>query len=815
VSGSKGPVAGRATISVLRGGHPYRQGTDKTAGPLRRKGNFRDGLLAAVRFRSTVFAQLTSRMPVLSRASATFAGGCLAALLLVSTALGAPPFRTEPYAWKSVHIGGGGFVTGIVFHPAERGLAYVRTDVGGAYRWDAPAGRWVQLIDFLGLEDANLTGIESLAIDPQDPERIFLAAGTYTNARAGNGAMLLSADRGRTFQRVDLPFKMGANEAGRGNGERLVVDPHDSRVLLFGSRAAGLWRSADRGLTWRNVKTFPAAATSGDSISGDQWKQPVGIVWLQFDPRGGKPGTPTALIYAAISTREGGVYRSSDAGHTWEPLPGQPKGLRPTRSALAPDGTLYLAYGNDPGPNTMTDGAVWKFSPADVANPWTDLTPLRSDKQPRTGFGYGAIALDPSNPQTLLTATFCRWDPRDEIFRSTDGGRTWKPLLATSQWDVANSPWAEHHRAHWISDVKIDPFDRDHALFTTGYGLWASRDLASSSDNGQSVQWWFKNDGLEETVPLGLISPPEGAPLLSALGDLDGFKHDDLEQAPLQFSGPPRFANSEDIAFAGERPSVIVRAGTIRNRTDQVRAAYSKDGGATWKAFATEPPDSHGGGRVTISADGDIVVWKPARTAAHVTRDFGETWALCQGLGVGVALAFDRADPKTCYAFDGATGTLLVSTDGGAIFKPRASDLPKTSATPGGFGGGTIIRTVPGQEGELWLASREHGLFHSTDTGATFAASPSVTNAYSLGFGHAAEGRSEPALYLFGKVGGTTGLFRSDDSGSTWTRINDDLHQFGWVNHVTGDPRRYGRVYFATGGRGIFYGDPATPGSTH
>ena len=43
-----------------------------------------------------------------------------------------------------------------------------------------------------------------------------------------------------------------------------------------------------------------------------------------------------------------------------------------------------------------------------------------------------------------------------------------------------------------------------------------SRDLATAVDSARGVQWWFKNEGLEETVPLGLISPPEGAPLLSA-----------------------------------------------------------------------------------------------------------------------------------------------------------------------------------------------------------------------------------------------------------------------------------------------------------
>jgi hypothetical protein len=152
-----------------------------------------------------------------------------------------------PYVWKNAQVVGGGYVTGLVFNAPEKGLLYARTDMGGAYRWDTAAGQWIPLTDWIGEKDWNLLGIDSLATDPVDPNRLYLAAGTYTNAWAGNGAILRSTDRGRTFQRTALPFKLGGNEDGRGAGERLVIDPADHGTLLLGTRKNGLWRSTDYG----------------------------------------------------------------------------------------------------------------------------------------------------------------------------------------------------------------------------------------------------------------------------------------------------------------------------------------------------------------------------------------------------------------------------------------------------------------------------------------------------------------------------------------------------------------------------------------
>ena len=52
-------------------------------------------------------------------------------------------------------------------------------------------------------------------------------------------------DRGNTWDVFPVSFRMGGNEDGRGVGERLAVDPNDNRVLFFGSRHEGLWKSTD------------------------------------------------------------------------------------------------------------------------------------------------------------------------------------------------------------------------------------------------------------------------------------------------------------------------------------------------------------------------------------------------------------------------------------------------------------------------------------------------------------------------------------------------------------------------------------------
>src|SRR4051812_38471682 len=216
----------------------------------------------------------------------------IAAFALRAKAEAPPP---QPYDWRNVEIVGGGFVTGIVFHPAERDLIYARTDIGGAYRWDASTRRWVPLTDFVSRTEGNLRGTESIGIDPADPNRLYLAEGTYTNKWGKNGAIFRSTDQGRTFARADLPLKLGGNMPGRSAGERLAVDPNDGRNVYLGTRDDGLWKSGDYGATWKRQDQFPISGSTDG----------VGVVFEVFDK---------STIYVGVSTSKTHLYRSTDAG---------------------------------------------------------------------------------------------------------------------------------------------------------------------------------------------------------------------------------------------------------------------------------------------------------------------------------------------------------------------------------------------------------------------------------------------------------------------------------------------------------------------
>lgn len=728
---------------------------------------------------------------------------------------GAQAPLNQAYEWGRAKVVGGGYVPGIIFNESEKDLIYARTDMGGAYRWNPDSGKWIQLMDFVSFDEWNMLGVESLATDPVDPDRVYIASGTYTNDWTDmNGVMLRSTDRGDTWERTEMPFKMGGNMQGRNMGERLAVDPNDNRILYFGARSGnGLWRSADYGETWSKVDSFTAA---GNVV--DYYNDKVGVAWIVFDKSTGTAGHATQTIYVGVADTGNSIFRSVDGGTTWEAVPGQPaEGFLPNHGALASTGMLYVTYAKELGPYNGGQGSVHKLNTK--TGEWKSISPTNDTANP-----YGGLAVDAQHPDTIMVATMNKWWPDDNIYRSTDGGATWKTFWSIPAWpnrenkytiDYSLSPWLDwgevknlpeqSPKLGWMmGDLEIDPFNSDRMMYGTGATLYGSNNL-TALDNDQNVNISVFAGGIEETAILGLISPPSGAPLLSSMGDIGGFRHEDLTKSPKMIINPT-IGSSTDLDYAELNPDIVVRVGNADGSNP--RMGISTDNGVTWSP-AANVGNPTGGGYAAVGADGGTIVWSPGGEPVSFSTDHGATWTASAGISEGAMVSSDRVNPNKFYGF--SNGKFYYSTDGGATFtESAAAGLPKALSSN--------FKAVPGIEGDIWLGAAKDnsdiensfGLFRSTDSGQTFTKVSNVEEAATIGFGKAKPGENYMALYSYAKVNGKYGIYRSDDEAATWIRINDDEHQFGSANRtITGDPRVYGRVYIGTNGLGIVTGDIA------
>ncbi|MFE9110371.1 cellulose binding domain-containing protein [Streptomyces collinus] len=737
----------------------------------------------------------------------------------------APKLAADTYTWQNARIDGGGFVPGIVFNRSEKNLAYARTDIGGAYRWQESSKTWTPLLDSVGWDDWGHTGVVSIATDSVDPNRVYAAVGTYTNSwDPKNGAVMRSSDRGASWRKTNLPFKLGGNMPGRGMGERLAVDPNRNSVLYLGAPSGkGLWRSTDSGTTWSQVANFPNVGNYAQDPSDTSGyaSDNQGIVWVTFDESTGPAGNATKTVYVGVADKDNAVYRSTDAGATWQRLAGQPTGQLAHKGVLdAKNGYLYLAYSDKGGPYDGGKGRLWRY--ATGTGTWTNISPVA---EADTFYGFSGLTVDRQKPGTVMATAYSAWWPDTQIFRSTDSGATWTKAWDYTSYpnrenrytmDVSSSPWLtwaanpqppeQTPKLGWMTEaLEIDPFDSNRMMYGTGATIYGTENLGNWDGGGKfTVKPMVR--GLEETAVNDLASPPSGAPLLSALGDIGGFRHTDLTKVPSMMFTQPNFTTTTSLDFAESKPDTVVRTGNLDSGP---HIAFSTDNGANWFA-GTDPSGVSGGGTVAAAADGSRFVWSPEGAGVHHATGFGTSWQASQGIPAGAVVEADRVDPKTFYGFK--SGKFYVSTDGGATFKASpATGLPS--------GDSVRFKALPGGKGDVWLAGGAadgaYGLWHSTDGGASFTKLPGVEQADTVGFGKAAPGASYQTLYTSAKIGGVRGIFRSTDKGASWTRINDDAHQWGWTGAaITGDPRVYGRVYVSTNGRGVVYGDSSGGGTT-
>jgi xyloglucan-specific exo-beta-1,4-glucanase len=702
-----------------------------------------------------------------------------AIILLSIFIIDATLLKAQTYKWDNVAMGGGGFVTGLILSKTQQNLMYARTDVGGAYRWDAANNKWLPLLDWNSESETTYQGVESFAIDPQDNNKLYILAGTsYWNN--GKTAILKSVDKGNSFTITDVTtqFKAHGNGSGRSNGEKLVVDPNNSNILFCGTRRNGLFKSIDAGATWVQNSSLGTIVTPNDN----------GISFILFDATTATTGNATQKIFVGISAITGtNFYVSSNGGTTFTAVAGAPATLMPQKAVLASDKNLYITYADKEGPSNASTGEVWKYNTQTLV--WTNITPAGA------AYPYSGVNVDPNNPQKIIIGTInkylLQYGPAtggtygDRFYLTTDGGTTWKNLIGTGiTLDPNGCTWIAGQSIHWGGNIEFNPFNTNEAWVISGNGVFVCNDI-----NATPTTWKFAAKGMEETVCNDLVSIT-GGPTFSVISDYDGFKHSDVTQfSPIH---TPRMGTTNGIAYATLNTNKLARVGN--------KIFYTTDQGANWIQTAAI---NGSGGKVALSANGNILLHGPnASATTYRSADNGISWSACNGLAISSAIPVaDAVNSSKFYVYDNTNGNVYVSIDGGVNFSVAGN---------AGTGGNKKIRTVPGQEGHLWVALYNGGLKRSVNSGSTFTSISNVTACSAVGLGKASPAATYFTIYIWGTVNGVLGLHRSIDEGVTWVRVNDDAHEYGGPGNgqfVIGDMNVFGRVYMSTVGRGIAYGE--------
>lgn len=774
-----------------------------------------------------------------------------------------------PYEYHNLPIPGGGYVTGFLYSEKEKDVLYIRTDIGGTYRFDREKERWVSLIPHVTMEDLSETFPIALAIDEERPGSLYIACGVN---REQSGVLAISEDYGENFRYEKIPVLIHGNLNGRGTGERLLAE---GETLYFASQQEGLWRSDNRGKDWRQLAALPEG-------------------YLTFVGRVGK-----ALLVgtAGVTTRESeqmrghSLYVSYDSGATFEKLK-EPKnrviegcrlqGLVAQRYCVD-EKYLYVTFastgrrsyvienGYSCDSGDTIDGRIVRYArTADGRiGEMEDITPGSS--VPVTGigqeyikpgesldYGFSGISVSRQTPGMLVTSTIVK-DDGDSVFLSMDYGESWKQIL----YDLAEgqirfrAPYMRpecnggHSLIHWLSDIKINPFDDNEAWFNSGTGVFRTGNLKS----GECcfTDWC---DGIEETVHLNVYGMPKGkVQVIDILGDLGGFAFEELDEPcgnSFADAEGNRYITCINADFSDEHPEwlVVTPRGNWTGKT-LGGLIFSKDQGKTFRrlpmpfGLTSELDEAlHGiehpnvnSGWVAMAPDGQHIVWSVAdgielpvqRMIASI--DGGETFSCCrvydrdgrQKTKGNVKVYSDRVDSSLFYGF-GGNSDFYISRDGGLTYHQYElpGEFPEVNFGLIDCANKTEVRGETGKSGVFYLAVGEGGLWKLEYDKAQDAVvrltrltkEGAVVFRMGLGIG-SPDGdyyKDSKAIYCNAVIDGVYGFYRTLDEGKSFVRLNTDRQMFGEINSIDGDCRVFGRFYLATGSNGVKYGQMCDEG---
>jgi photosystem II stability/assembly factor-like uncharacterized protein len=711
---------------------------------------------------SSRFTRVTAALAaaVLLATASGFAPGPLAARQTGSDDVVLDSVLLAGYRWRNVGPDRGGrsiAVSGVTGRPAE---AYFGATGGGLWKTTDGGERWFPVTDF----HITSASVGAVAVSETDPDLVFIGMGETCirgNILPGDG-VYRSRDAGRTWQHVGFRSSQAI--------AKIRIHPRDPSIVFvasFGKYAApggerGVFKSTDGGVTWRRV-LFRDDRTGAIDLVIDRNDPNVlyAALWeayrKEYQMSSGGPGS--------------GLFKSTDGGETWTELTrnrGLPQQGVVGRIGVAVSGAdsrrVYALVEHENG---------GLFSSDDGGASWTLVNDNRAIRQ--RAFYYTHVFADPKDRDVVYIQN-------TTLFRSTDGGKT------TSS--INNGTHGDFH------DFWIDPDDPAHLVVGNDGGG------AVSTDTGE--QWTPQDFGTPQFYHVVTT------------------KHVPYHVCGAQQDNSTLCVPSNWNAGGGGRGGSGGggRGGAPRDATAGGMAQAYRVGGGEPGYIAPDPLDTevffsgtNNGGyidrydrRLNLSREVNPYPWFYSGEPAI---DIRERWQWT------FPIVFSPVDPRRLYT---SSQRLWMTTDGGKSWRALSGDLtrhdPATLQKSGGPITGdmngpevyaTIFSVAPGRTdvNVIWTGS-DDGLVHVTrDGGGTWA---NVTPPAMPEFGRVALIEASPhdaaSAYVAVKRPLLDDLapyiFRTHDSGRTWTKIVDGIRADAYVNAVRADPVRRGLLYAGT-----------------
>ena len=612
---------------------------------------------------------------------------------------------------------------------------YAGTTGGGVFKTVNGGATWSPI------SDKTFGGtIGGIAVSASNPDIIYAGTGEYTlrgNVSPGDG-VYKSTDAGVTWTFVGLRDSRQIS--------RVLVHPTNPDIVYvgalghaFGPNAErGLFRSTDGGKSWKNVLFRSDSAGIAD------------VVMDPSDPR---------TLYAAtfqvvrkpwdiVAGGEGSaLFKSTDGGDTWTELtrnPGLPRGVlgnigiavSPVKSTL-----LWAMVQADSGGLYRSDdaGATWRR----VNSRW--------DIRWRP-FYFSRVFADPKDTNVV-------YQPNGTLFKSTDGGKTFKSVRKYDElWDT--------------HELWIDPSNPKRFIVGADAGARVTNDGGTTLSYNEYPSGQFYHVTTTSRFPYDVCGP---------------------QQDNSGACGPSRARGIFDLSVwwypGGGESEWVVPSPVNPDVTYSASAGVTRVNHATGESRTFEAwPE--GAGSVPASA-----------------MKYRWNWT--------TPLMVSPHDPRILYT---GANVLFKTTDEGLTWKKISGDLtradPRTLRMPGGpitpegsgaetYGTIFALAESPVARGVIWTGS-DDGLVHVTrDSGTTWSkVSPPTLGEWArismIEASHYAAGGAYVAANRYQLEDDQPYIFKTSDYGKTWTRITTGIPADEYVRVVREDPVRKGLLFAGT-----------------